>query len=325
MRELYDGLRSQEGEPKPFPKDLLSITDLTSHQLIGLLVKARELKERKTVIERPLDGRSLALVFEKPSLRTRASLTRAMEQLGGTVTYFAPDDIGLGKRESASDIARTLNPVYDVIAARVFNHATLKTLAENAQTAHVINALSDHEHPLQTLADILTMWELKGRLRGLSIAYVGDGNNVARSLALASGMLGLDFRIASPTGYDLPAEVMRRAASFNGVSGEQKMLWTTSPEEAVKGADVVYADAWTSMGQEAEREIRLIDFKEYQITQELMRLAKPNAIFMHCLPAHRGEEVQAAVIDGPQSVVFQQAENRLHTAKAVFATLILRA
>ncbi len=322
MRALYEGLRPLEVEPTPFPKGLLSIADLTPYQLIGLLVTARELKEGGRAIGRPFEEKSLALVFQKPSLRTRASLSQAMQQLGGTVDYYGPDDIGLGDRESAHDIALTLDRMYDVVAARVFAHVILEQLANNAPTTTVLNALSDLEHPLQTLADLLTMWEKKGTLRGLSVAYIGDGNNnVTHSLALASGLLGIKLRVASPAGYGMNFGFADKAGQLATINGGE-IIEMTDPREAVRGANVVYTDTWVSMGKDEERERRLRDFASYQVTPELMRLAKPDAIFMHCLPAHRGEEVEAAVIDGKQSAVFQQAENRLHTAKAVLATFV---
>jgi ornithine carbamoyltransferase len=243
-----------------------------------------------------------------------------MQQLGGHAVYLSQAEVGLGQRESVADIARVLSRYVDAIAARTFAQSTLEVLAKYA-TVPVINALSDDEHPCQAAADLLTIYEKKGRFAGLSLAFVGDGNNVAASLAQGSAMVEMNFAIASPDGYGLPASVLaqaRRLASRTGAS----VRVVTAPEEAVRGADVVYTDVWTSMGQEDEHGERLRAFAGYQVNQRLLSLAAPDAIFMHDLPAHRGEETVDEVIDGPQSVVLDQAENRLHAQRAILALLM---
>ena len=264
-----------------------------------------------------LAGKTLALVFEKPSLRTRVSFDVAMRQLGGDCVYLSPGEVGLGTREPVEDVARTLSGYVDCIAARTFAHETVEELARWADVP-VINALSEGEHPCQALADVLTIQEKKGRLAGVSLAFVGDGNNTARSLCLAAAMSGMEFRFASPEGYGLPeATVARSREMAVGCGGSVTCL--RDAEEAVKGALVVYTDVWASMGQEEESAARREAFQRYQVDARLMSLAAAEAVFMHDLPAHRGEEVAAEVIEGPQSVVFDQAENRLHAQKAVLA------
>lgn len=299
-------------------RDLLSISDLSATELDHVLQTAMALKDSG---RRPiLSGQILALVFEKPSLRTRVSFDVAMRHLGGDCVYLSPPEVGLGHRETPSDVARVLTRYVDAIAARTFTQDTVAQLAEWADIP-VINALSDEEHPCQALADLLTVREKKGGLAGVTLAYIGDGNNVANSLALAGGMAGMHIRFASPAGYEVPAGILaqaEQAASKTG--GSIKQL--TDPAEATAAADVVYTDVWASMGQESEASDRKEAFAGYCVTPELMSQARPDAIFMHDLPAHRGEEVDAAVIDGPQAVVFDQAENRLHAQKAVLALLL---
>jgi ornithine carbamoyltransferase len=267
-----------------------------------------------------LAGKTLALLFEKPSLRTRVSFEVAMQQLGGRALYLSPAEVGLGGREPVADVARVLSRYVDAIAARTFKHETVEELARWADVP-VINALSDGEHPCQTLADLLTIYEKKGRWRGLVLSFVGDGNNVARSLMLGSAMVGMDFRIASPQGYSLSKALVDRAESLAAASGAA-VFCLESPQEAVRGADVVYTDVWASMGQEEEQAERMRAFSGYQVNAELLALASPDAIVMHDLPAHRGEEIADEVIEGPQSVVFDQAENRLHAQKAVLALIL---
>lgn len=291
----------------------LGITDAAPGVLAHILSTAREQKTR--AFPNSLAGKSIALVFEKPSLRTKVSFDIAVYQLGGHPVYIGQNEIGLGTRESVADVAHTLSRYVQGIVARVFAHGSLVALAEHAGVP-VINALSDVEHPCQALADILTIQEHKKSVHGLRVAFVGDGTNVAASLAQAVCMLGGDFVIGSPPGYELPADIQaaaRKCASASGGSFSQLV----SPAEAVEGADVVYTDVWTSMGQEDEKSERAKTFKGYAVTAKLMRLAKPDAIFMHDLPARRGEEVVDEVIDGPQSVVFDQAENRLHAQRAL--------
>ncbi|MBM3166161.1 MAG: ornithine carbamoyltransferase, partial [Chloroflexi bacterium] len=261
----------------------------------------------------------LVLLFEKPSLRTRVSFEVGIRQLGGSCLYLSPEEVGLGKREPVADIARVLSRYVDGIIARTFAHGTLQALARYS-TVPVVNALSDLEHPCQALADVLTIREKKGKLKGLALAYIGDGNNVAHSLLLAAALSGLNFRIASPEGYEVSKDVLETAKKFTANSGSQIVL-TKHPVEAVKDADVVYTDVWTSMGQEAEAERRRKDFAGYQVDSKLLSLAKKDVIFMHPMPAHHGEEVAQGVLDGPHSVAFDQAENRLHLQKALLAEM----
>jgi len=299
-------------------RNLLSIVDLGPDELRAVVEMALRMKQDGYA---PLlQGKTLALLFEKASLRTRVSFDVAMRQLGGHAVYLSQAEVGLGQRESVGDIARVLSRYVDGIAARTFAQSTLEALARYASVP-IINALSDDEHPCQALADLLTIYERKGRLAGLSLAYVGDGNNVAASLAQGSAMVEMNVAIASPDGYGLPVPVLdevERLASLTGAS----VRVVTAPEEAVRGADVVYTDVWTSMGQEDQRQERLQAFAGYQVNQRLLSLAAPDAIFMHDLPAHRGEETVDEVIDGPQSVVFDQAENRLHAQRAILALLM---
>ena len=299
-------------------RDFVSITDLSPEELDRLLTIAMGLKDRAR--QTALVGKTLALVFEKPSLRTRVSFHVAMRHLGGDCIYLSPPEVGLGERETPADVARVLSRYVDCIAARTFRNETVEEIARFASVP-VINALSDDEHPCQALADLLTVREKKGSLNGVTLAFIGDGNNVANSLSLGAAMSGMHFRIASPDGYELPDEVAVRAAeAARPVGGSFERL--REPEKAVAGADVVYTDVWASMGQEREAAERKEYFAGYRVDGRLMLGAKPDAIFMHDLPAHRGEEVTDEVIDGPQSVVFDQAENRLHAQKALLALVL---
>lgn len=297
----------------------LSITDLTKNEILSVLKTAKKLKNEVKLSQQHSQvfaGKTLAMIFEKPSLRTRLSFEVGMQQLGGHAIYLAPSDISLGVREPVSDIAKVTSSMADLIMARTFQHTTVQQLAQNSDVP-VINGLSDKEHPCQTLADILTIQEKKGTFSGLKIAFLGDSeNNVTHSLALAAGLLGMNFATASPKGYWMKPDITAQAEKLAKKSGS-KLLQTVDPEEAVHEADVVYTDTWVSMGDEAEKKERLSLFPPYQVTPKLMKQAKPDAIFMHDLPAYRGNEVHSAVIDGPQSVVFQQAENRLHAQKAL--------
>ncbi len=267
-----------------------------------------------------LAGKTLALVFEKPSLRTRVSFHVAMRQLGGDCIYLSPPEVGLGQRETPADVARVLSRYVDCIAARTFSTQTVIDLAQYADIP-VINALSDSEHPCQALADLLTVREKKGGLRGVTLGYIGDGNNVAASLSLAGGLTGMHVRVSSPAGYEVPQPILERAQALAAATGGSVQL-VGEPAEAADGADVVYTDVWASMGQEQEAGVRREDFAGFTVDAGVMARARPDAIFMHDLPAHRGEEVTADVIDGPQSVVFDQAENRMHAQKAVLALLL---
>jgi len=311
-----------------FAKDFLRISELSKEQFEFLLSLAKKLKQELKETgknKQVLAGKTLAMVFEKPSLRTRVSFEVGMTQLGGHAIFLSPQDIQLGVRESIADAAGTLCRMADGIMARVFQHTTLTELAQNATNVPVINGLSDLEHPCQILADVLTMQEKKGDTQGLSVAFLGDGgNNVTHSLALASGILGMDFRLANPAGYDILPSVLEVARQLAQKSGGKISVFN-NPQKAAQGADVVYTDTWVSMGDEAEKEKRLAAFPPYQVTDELMKHAKPDAIFMHDMPAYRGKEVASSVIDGPQSVIFDQAENRLHAQKAVLATFLQRA
>jgi ornithine carbamoyltransferase len=298
-------------------KDLISISDLDANDIRNLIAEAIKSKDKWTS---QLKNKTLALLFEKPSLRTRVSFEMAMSQLGGHAIYLSPTEVGLGARESVPDVARVIGRYVDGIAARTFAHKTVQVLAEYSGLP-VINALSDTEHPCQALADLLTIFEKKGALKGVTLAFIGDGNNVANSLLLAAAITGMNINIASPAGYSVREAIVRQARVFAEDSGSSIVL-TTSPQTAVKGADVVYTDVWASMGQESEAEKRRKAFAGYQVNKKLLAQAKKDAIFMHDLPAHRGDEVTDEVIDGPQSVVFDQAENRLHAQKALLAMML---
>ncbi len=299
-------------------KDLLSVSDLGSEDISLLMSDTMIMKASGWLSS--LSGKSLALLFEKPSLRTRVSFEIAIRQLGGQAVYLSPDEVGLGKREAVADVACVLNRYMDAIIARTFSHDTLKTLAVHTNIP-VINALSDLEHPCQALTDLFTISEHKGELKGLALAYVGDGNNVANSLLLAASLAGIDFRIASPRGYEVNSGILQKAKDYAADSGA-KIRCTQKATEAVFNADIVYTDVWTSMGQEKETEKRRKIFTAYQVNAKLMTLAKEDAIFMHPLPAHRGQEVSDEVIDSSSSIVFDQAENRMHLAKALLASML---
>jgi ornithine carbamoyltransferase len=297
-------------------RDLLSIAELTADEVELILRTALSLK-RDGGGRQLLAGKTLALIFEKPSLRTRVSFDVAMQQLGGQAVYLSQNEVGLGQREPVADVARVLSRYVDVIAARTYEHNTLLQLARSADVP-VINALSDEEHPCQALADLLTVFERFGKLRGVRVAFVGDGFNVAASLAAGAALTGVSFAIASPEGYGLPEGLMRTMRETADKHGAQIDIFD-DPASAVSGADVVYTDVWASMGQEDTYAQRKEAFAGFTITADLMSLAKPDAIFMHDLPAHRGDEVTDDVIEGRQSVVFDQAENRLHAQKAILA------
>jgi ornithine carbamoyltransferase len=299
-------------------KDLLSIADLGVEDIRLLISDAIDMKAQGWVST--LNGKTLAIMFQKPSLRTRVSFELAMRQLGGQTVYLSPAEVGLGERESAADVARVLSRYVDAIAARTFSHQTVEALASYASVP-VINALSDREHPCQALADLLTVCEKKGDLSGLTLAYVGDGNNVARSLMLAAALSGMNFRIATPPAYAVDDETFNLAQNTALGTGAE-IFCTEDPRQAVTDADIVYTDVWTSMGQEAEAEARRQAFSGYQVDAELLSLAREDAILMHPLPAHRGEEVAEGILDSPASVVFDQAENRLHLQKALLAAML---
>ena len=299
-------------------KDLLSVSDLSGEDIHLLISDAVDMKAQGWISL--LEGKMLALIFEKPSLRTRVSFEVAMRQLGGHTIYLSPSEVGLGERESVADVARVLSRYVDVIAARTFSHQALEVLA-NYSSVPVINALSDLEHPCQALADLFTIYERKGELSGLTLAFVGDGNNVAHSLLLAASLTGMNFRMASPAGYTVQDRILRLAQDYASDSGAE-IFCTEEPRLVVSGADIVYADVWTSMGQETEAQARRQIFTGYQVNAELLSVAKKDAILMHPLPAHYGEEVAEGILDSPQSVVFDQAENRMHVQKALLAEML---
>ena len=296
------------------------MNDLTPNEVQAILDAAVELKTRGWISL--LKNKTAALLFEKPSLRTRVSFEVAVRQLGGQTLYLSPEEVGLGERESIPDVARVLSRFVDVIILRTFAQHNLEVLAEYSAVP-VINALSDFEHPCQALADLLTIYEHKGKLKWLTLAYIGDGNNVANSLILACAMTGVNFNIASPKGYEIDASVLKQARTYAKTSGS-KIFCTSAPQAAAKDVDVIYTDTWTSMGQEAEAAVRRKVFADYQINEKLLALTRHNSIIMHCLPAHHGEEVAVGLLDSPRSVVFDQAENRLHAEKALLAWLFAK-
>jgi ornithine carbamoyltransferase len=296
-------------------RDLLRIADLTTREIEAILALARRLKtELRAGKPHPLlAGRTLAMIFEKPSLRTRVTFEVGMTQLGGAAVHLAPGDIRLGERESASDIARNLERWVDLIMARTFLHQSVADLAAGASVP-VINGLSDLHHPCQVLSDCFTLLERRGALGRLRVAFFGDGNNVAHSWMDAAARLGFDFVLACPPGYEPDPAILAEAGAH--------AIVTHDVAAAARGADVIYTDVWTSMGQEAEAKTRRRAFQPYQVNERVAALAGPNTLVMHCLPAHRGEEITDAVLDGPRSVVFDQAENRLHVQKAIMLWLL---
>jgi ornithine carbamoyltransferase len=303
-------------------KDLLTLADLEPQEIIALLEKAVLLKEKtlKKQFDQPLKGKILGMIFDKSSTRTRVSFEVGMIQLGGSALYLNGNDLQLGRGETVADTAQVLSQYLDGIMIRTFSHKSVEELADHADIP-VINGLTDLYHPCQALADLLTIYEKKRKLKGLKLAYIGDGNNVAHSLMIACTKVGMDVSIASPKGYFPDKTITARCEDLAKQSGSN-MVITESPLEAVQGADIIYTDVWTSMGQELENEKRLNDFHDYQVNEELLKAAKEDYLFMHCLPAHRGEEVTAEVIDGQHSVVFEQAGNRLHVQKALLVEIL---
>ncbi|MEF3245320.1 MAG: ornithine carbamoyltransferase [Caldisericaceae bacterium] len=303
-------------------RSLLCLKDFTREELEEFIFQAEKMKTDHYAgkDEKFLAGKTVAVLFEKPSTRTRISFAVAIHELGALPLVLETSNMQLIRGETIADTAKVLERYVHGIVARVYEHRTLEELANNASVP-VINALSDYSHPCQALGDFLTIKEKKGTLKGVKLAYVGDGNNVANSLLIGGSILGLDVSIASPKGYEPSKEVVEIANSFAKFSNSRIFI-TNDPYEAVKDADVVYTDVWASMGQESEHEKRVEIFKPYQINSELLKHAKDDVIAMHCLPAHRGEEIADEVLDGPHSVVFDQAENRLHIQKAILALLI---
>jgi ornithine carbamoyltransferase len=297
----------------------LGVGDLSASELVDLLDHALELKRDLARGYAPtlLPGKVAALVFQKPSLRTRVSFEVAMLQLGGHAVYLSPAEIQLGQREGVADASRVLSRYVSAIVARVFLHSDVLELAEYSSVP-VINALSDREHPCQILADLMTLRERHGSLRGLKLAYVGDGNNVANSLAIAAGKLGIELRFGCPDGYEPDPMVLEDAAQ----AGDGSVELFRDPLQAVSGAEAVYTDAWYSMGQEGEADLRAPVFRRFQVNRELLAHAEPGAFVMHCLPAHRNQEISDDVLDGPNSIVYDQAENRLHAQKALLVRLL---
>jgi len=299
-------------------RDLLSLRDLSREEISGIFTLARRLKreQKRGVAHRLLAGKTLALVFEKPSLRTRVSFETGMAQLGGHTVFLGPAEIHLGVRESTADCARSLSRWVDLIVVRTFSQNTLEEMARYA-TVPVVNALTDLFHPCQVLSDCFTLLEHRGKLEGLKIVFVGDGNNMARSWMQAAEKFAFSFSLACPKGYEPSAEVTRAAKENGGL-----VVVTNDVAQAVKGADVIYTDVWTSMGQEGESEVRRQAFRGYQVHQGVVAMAKRDVLVMHCLPAHRGEEITHEVFEGPHSIVFDQAENRLHVQKAVMVRVL---
>ncbi|MGG3639864.1 ornithine carbamoyltransferase [Bacillus gobiensis] len=299
-------------------KDFLTLADLTKEEIIGLLEEAANLKKNK--FQPIFAGKTLAMIFEKSSTRTRVSFEAGMAQLGGNALFLSNRDIQLGRGETIADTAKVLSGYVDAIMIRTFEHERVEELAKYAKIP-VINGLSDFAHPCQALADLLTIYETKGTLENVKVVYVGDGNNVAHSLMIGCAKVGCDITVASPSGYEPQEGVIQSAKAFAEKSGAAVTV-TNDAEQAVIDADVIYSDVFTSMGQEAESEERLKIFSGFQVNSELAAHAKPDYTFLHCLPAHREEEVTAEIIDGPNSAVFQQAENRMHVQKALLKALI---
>jgi len=299
-------------------RDLLNFDGLTRRDFDGLLRLAGELKrkQKRGIAHRLLAGKSLALVFEKPSLRTRSTFAVGISQLGGTAVYLGPSEVGLGTRETPADCARNLDRWFDLITVRTFGHKVIEEMAENSSVP-VINALTDSYHPCQVLADCQTLIEHKGKLDDLKIVFVGDGNNMVHSWLEAAVIVPFSFALACPKGYEPDGAILQRARDQGA-----KIVVTQSVEDAVMGADAIYTDVWTSMGQEKEVQNRLRAFRSYQVNSQVVALAQKDAVVMHCLPAHRGEEISHEVLESPQCIAFDQAENRLHAQKAVMVWLL---
>ena len=302
-------------------RSLTGVADLTAEEMWRIWELAADLKRRVKTHEphHLLAGRSLAMIFEKPSARTRISFEVGMTQLGGHALYLSPADIGLGKRESVADVARVVGRMCDAIMARVFEHQKITELAQYAGVP-VINGLSDEEHPCQALGDLFTIWEQRGTLRGLRLAWIGDGNNVCNSLMIAAATVGMHMTVITPPDFD-PKPQYVKIAQARAASTGADLTFSHDPA-AVKGADAIYTDVWASMGQESEAAARKAIFAPYQVNTALVDQAGPDTLVLHCLPAHRGDEITDEVMDGPHAVVFEQAENRLHAQKAVMALLI---
>lgn len=300
--------------------DFLKLMDFSSEEVAALIELADDMKKNKEKYFDSLKGQILGMIFEKHSTRTRVSFEAAMLQLGGNAMFLSSNDLQVGRGETIEDTGKVLSGYLDGIMIRTHSHSRIEALAE-AASIPVINGLTDLYHPCQALADLLTVYEFKGGFKGNKMVYVGDGNNVAHSLMIASVMVGMDFTLTAPKGYEADAQVIQFAQKISEQTGAE-LAFIENPLEAVKGADFIYTDVWTSMGQEEEAKERLQVFAPYQVNDELMAEANPDCKFMHCLPAHREEEVSASVMDGEKSVVFQQAENRMHAQKAVLYSLM---
>ena len=303
-----------------FARDLLSIDDLTTEDIERLLALTADIKTHPAKYRKALDGKIMALIFEKPSLRTRTTFDVGIKQLGGDSVYLSPQEINLGKRESIYDVAKNLERMVEGVMIRTFGQDVVTSFAKHCSRP-VINGLTDFEHPCQALADFFTIKETKGNIRNLKLSYIGDGNNVAHSLMLTAAKLGTHLVIATPADFRPDAQVTRRASEIAAATGGSIVV-ETDPKDAAMHADMIYTDTWTSMGQEKEADERRSIFQPYQVNRELFSRAKPDALFMHCLPAHRGEEVVDEIIDSENSVVFQEAENRLHIEKAIMLELL---
>ena len=301
-------------------RHFLSILDLSAEETLAVLNKAVSLRaDGEHPFPEPMKGKTLGMIFLKPSLRTRVSFETGMTRLGGHAVYLAPSDISLGKRETTEDIALVLSRYVDIVMARVFGHETVEELARHA-TVPVINGLSDYEHPCQTLADFQTILERKGKLEGLTLCYIGDGNNVAHSLMLGAAQMGMNATIITPPGYEPKAEVTKRSREIGQSSGSEMIV--SNDLQAAAGADVLYTDVWASMGQESEAAQRRNTFAKYRIDGNTMKIAAPDAMILHCLPAHYGDEIDYATSRLPSSAIFDQAENRMHAQNALMLHLL---
>ncbi len=301
-------------------RDFITVRSYTPAEVRKLIDDAIDIKAHPEKYAATLKGKALAMIFEKPSLRTRVTFNVGIHQLGGFAIYLSPAEISLGKRESVADVARNLERMVQGVMARTFSHKVVEELAQHAHIP-VINGLTDYNHPCQAMADYMTLLEFKKEFSGKKLAYVGDGNNVCVSLIHTAARLGVHVAAATPPGYEPNPEVVEWARTHGAETG-CKLDLTHDPVEAVTGADAIYTDVWTSMGQEAEAAVRLNTFRPYQVNEALFAHARSDAIFLHCLPAHRGEEVTDGVMESPRSVVFQQAENRLHAQKAIMLNLM---
>ena len=301
-------------------RDVLSVSDLSREEIFSFLERTKELTTSGKEGKAMLPGRILGLLFEKASTRTRASFAAAMGQLGGEVIYMRPDELQLGRGEPIKDTARVLTEYLDALVLRTHKHETSKEFAEYCDIP-VINGLSDLEHPTQILCDLYTIQEARDQLEGLNLAWIGDGNNVCNSWLLGAGIMGIDISVATPKGYEPNRDVLKRARELADEVGS-KIEVTTDPREAAKRADILYTDVWTSMGQEEEAEKRMNAFRRYQINRDLLKAAREDVLVMHCLPAHRGMEITEDVLEGQKSIVWKQAENKLHGAKAILSLVI---